>query len=121
VALTNVEPATPCHNSSELGSAQGLNAVFQLSPTGSLLAEDMDELGLKGTLQTLELGGVDVRLPRTRLGIAQASFLCSHSIAKVALLLLRASVDATHHDVVDTDGTFMLGLAGHGESELRVK
>ena len=28
----------------------------------------MDEFGLKGTLQTLEQGGVDVRLPRTRLG-----------------------------------------------------
>ena len=32
--------------------------ALQLSPAGSLLAEDVDELGLKGTLQPLELGGV---------------------------------------------------------------
>jgi len=32
--------------------------ALQLTPTGFLLAEDVDELSLTGTLQTLELGGV---------------------------------------------------------------
>lgn len=32
--------------------------ALQLPPTGTLLAEDVDELSLKGTFQSLELGGV---------------------------------------------------------------
>lgn len=31
---------------------------LQLSPTGSLLAEDMNKLSLNGSLQALELGGI---------------------------------------------------------------